>query len=174
MTSTHERYNGQCQDLDFQQEDVWEKSPLWSVLLGHKRETLDEHLTGLQSLLVTLYQTHRQFNTIEHVVEQALGYKATTVGLVCKRAQLLLAIHTEHEIAAYFIEEERKLGQGVGPTRVTLLLLDALIPMYLAEFAQDPDILVRRCTHALTMGFGHELWERMSNAYRDAAVHCAA
>ena len=174
MASTHEQFNHQCKDTEFQEEAAWNKSPIWNLLLGHAAGPLDQHLTGLENLLVTLYQTHPQFPAIKDVVKRTSLMQPSTKGLICRRALLLLALNREREMASYFIEEERKLGIGVGPTRVALLLLDLLIPMYLADFAQDPDVLVRKCTQALAMGFGQELWEKEGKAHRDAAVHCTA
>lgn len=160
MTSTHAQLNGQCADAEFQSEEAWAGSPLWSVLLGNTTDSLEGHLDGLERLLADLYQTHVHYPTIEHMMTTISHYPANTKGLVCRRAILLLALNREHEIASYFIDKERQLGPGVGPTRVALLLLEALVPMYLRDFCQDPDALVRRCTIALDMGWGRELWER--------------
>lgn len=170
MSSTHAIFNGQCEDTVFQSEETWAKSPLWSILIGHTAEAIDSHLDGLESLLAGLYQSHSLYPNIKAIVPTVSEYVSNTKGLVCRRALLLLALNREHEIASYFIQEERKLGPGIGPTRVTLLLLEALIPSYLNDFCQDPDVLVRRCTQMLAMGWGHELWERESATHRNAAV----
>ena len=151
-------------------DEAWAKSPLWNALLGHTTHHIDTHLDGLETLLANLYQTHPLYPNIKDIIPQVSAYAANTKGLFCKRALLLLALNREHEIASYFIEEERKLGPGIGPTRVTLLLLEALIPIYLNDFCQDPDVLVRRCTQMLHMGWGHELWESEGKAHRDSAV----
>ena len=174
MASTHAIINGQCDDTIFQSKEAWDKSPLWSVLIGHTSERLDRHLDELELLLRNLYENHALYGSIKSIVPTVSEYVPDTKGLVCKRALLLVALNREKEIASYFINEEHKLGHGIGPTRVALLLLDALIPAYLNDFCQDPDVLVHRCTQMLAMGWGCELWESESIAHRNAAVQGTA
>ena len=175
MASTHAVFNGQCKDTTFQSEQAWVKSPLWSVLIGHTAQAIDVHLDGLEPLLAGLYQTHALYPNIKELVAKVSAYPPNTKGIICRRALFLLALNREHEIASYFIEEERKIGPGVGPTRVTLLLLEALVPSYINDFCQDPDVFVRRCTQMLHMGWGHEIWEsEMCKAHRDTAVVCTS
>jgi hypothetical protein len=130
---------------------------------------LDAHLRGLIDLLPVNYgrgAAVRQACTELKKVAALPGTNAPN--LACKRAALLLALHSEPQVQRYFADEPfaRDLYERVLPF---------LIPRFLKHSCQSPDAFVGACLVLADMWEGETLgnWPRPkpgAAAHDDAAV----
>ena len=115
---------------------------------------LTAHMSGLVGLLPQVYGESVACAQAVEEVNALVAEPESPDVVVCKRAALLFALHKEKEIANYFVEQERKCGQGgTFAEDMRDRVLPFLLPRFLKNSCQTPDSML-----VLAMVL-HEMWE---------------
>ena len=132
---------------------------------------LTAHMSGLVDLLPKVYGDSTACTQAVCEVEALAKEPESPDVVVCKRAALLFALHKEKEIANYFVEQERKCGQGgTFAEDMRDRVLPFLLPRFLKNSCQTPDSMLMLAVML------HEMWEgeKLGNWPRGRTHHDAA
>lgn len=139
-------------------------APLLDARGVYAREALDAHVDSITNFLRHAYpidDADMEAALADLAVVRAMSPKSAA-GLACKRAVLLFAMHMEDEVAEHFVA----LGGADGRMAADLRdrLLPRLVPEYVGDMCQRPDVFVRMASVM------HEMWPHESFAQQAAAA----
>jgi hypothetical protein len=143
-------------------------APLLDARGVYAREALDAHVNSITNFLRHAYPIDDA--DMEAVLRDLEGVRAMSseseAGLACKRALLLFAMHMEDEVAEHFVV----LGGADGRLAADLRdrLLPRLVPEYVGDMCQRPDVFVRMASVM------HEMWPHESFTQQAAAAAAPA
>lgn len=135
-------------------------APLLDARGVYAREALDAHMDSIANFLRYSYPIDDadMEAALRDLAEVRAMSSQNEAGLACKRAVLLFAMHMEDEVADHFIA----LGGSDGRLATDLRdrLLPRLVPEYVGDMCQRPDVFVRMASVM------HEMWPHESFSWQ--------
>lgn len=127
-------------------------TPLLDARGVYAREALDVHLDTVATFLKNSYPIDDidMETALREVASVRAMNSQTKAGLACKRALLLFAMYMESEVAEHFVT--RGGADGRLATDLRARVLPKLVPTYVANMCQQPDVFVRM------VSVMHEMW----------------
>jgi len=119
--------------------------------------SLDACITSVHHLLQAVYPTERlDEEAVDADIDHLRALEgATADALDCKRAFLLMALHLEDEVGNYF--ESDGCDRSSMACDLKVRILPTIVPMYVQNMCQRPDVFVRMATVLHTMWPGEDL-----------------
>ena len=139
-------------------------APLLDARGVYAREALDAHVDSVAAFLRHAYPIDDV--DMEAALREIAAVRAmsaeTEAGLACKRALLLFSMYMEDEVTDHFIA--RGGADGRLATDLHDRLLPQLVPEYVSDMCQRPDVFVRMASVM------HEMWPHESFAHAATAA----